>query len=444
VSSANPTIFTITNIYASSSNAKVSDMDSLVCIGNSLYTVGYSAPYYAVLIKYDTVTDTYQIYRIGNNLASGYPSTTDGTHLYVYLESQVIKIDPAIFNSGNQYNTDTIWNSGFVYYNPTSNLSNTSIKPHTMVVDNDYLYVGFGTSSSTGQHEIHKIRKSDMTFVAKAFVPKMTDDMCQTTTHLFVGIELYAPTDASSYGYGLGTCAIRKADMAVTKIPKLHSTQGDNQSYASLIFGNYLIDARNTSGYIYVIDISDVDNWSLSENIGQRTVAAYQVYKTDGISLSNPVNEIFLLETGRFIGFGWSSISDVLSFDLPGVNFFASPTALSLAAHIVNNNQIQLVGNVFYNGGQSVTAQGFIISQNADLSEGTIYNCDSLADFTKVIDALPNGTYYWTAFATNATGQSAANKKVFLFTKYNSRLKIIIGGQNFYSINNQIYALKES
>jgi hypothetical protein len=444
---ADPTAFSLINIYGDMSNLKLCNMDSLVRIGDFLYTLAF-APVggYAYLVKFSLATDDYQVWKTNvQYTGAGFPSCTDGSFLYVYVSaSKIYKVDVSIFSSAEKFNVSTTYSLGNTYYLGTPNLSDTTIEPHTMVVDNEFLYIGFGTSSSNGQHEIHKIQKSDMTFVSKAFVPKMTDDMCQTAGHLFIGIELYTPANTASFGYGWGTCAIRKSDMKVTKLLKLHSTQNDsNQSYASLIFGNYLIEARNTGGYIYVIDISDVDNWSLSENVGQRTVAAYQVYKNNGINLSNPVNEIFLPENGRFIGFGWNSISDVLSFDLPGVNFFAAPTVLSLAAHIINNNQIQLAGNVFYNGGQSVTSQGFIVSQNADLSGGTIYNCDSLADFTKVIDALPNGTYYWTAFAVNQTGQSAANKKIFSFTKYNSRLKIVIGGQSFYSENNQIYALKE-
>jgi hypothetical protein len=204
--------------------------------------------------------------------------------------------------------------------------------------------------------------------------------------------------------------------MRVTAIPKLHKTDtiGTN-SYASLIFGSYMIDLK-TNGYIYAIDISQPDEWQLSENIGQRTLKTYNILQPDGSSdVPGPINEAFLTESGVFIGFVWNIIpSAAVSFDLTGLNYFAAPTIVTDDATIVDDNDVSLAGFITNTGGKTVTAIGIILGQAADLSDGIDYPVTPVStEFEKAFNDLEYGTYYFRVYATNAEGTGYGEIKSF-------------------------------
>lgn len=392
---------------------KASDLDSLVPIGTKLFSMFVSGSTFKILV-FDTLTDTYQVYSTGfSSNGYGFPSCTDGIYLYIYVgQNTICKINPAIFNSQEKYNGLIDISSVSLVY--TLHYT-SSIYPHTMIADSDYLYVGFGSGTAIGAYEIQKLNKSDLSLVSYTSVPKMTDDMCQNDTHLFIGVELKTPTNASSYGYGVGCCAIRKSDLRVTNLPKLHSTDTVSvTSYASLIFGNYLIDLK-TNCMIYAIDISNPDNWSMEADIGQYTLVAYKMFKTDGITvLSQPINEIFLKEDGKFVGFAWGAISDIAEFELTGLNYFAPPSVSTDDSAIIDDDSVSLSGRITNTGGKTITACGVIIGLLADLSDGITFPVTPISnEFEQAINSIGYGTYYWRAYATNAEGTGYGAIKSF-------------------------------
>ena len=398
--------------------SKSGDMDSVVIIGGNLYaTISKTAPLNSYILQYNLATDDYKIYRHfkSNFPANGGPSCTDGLFWYVYVgDNLVLKIDVASLNSEFKFNEAEPWAISYASYSCTLQATAYDIKPHTMVVDNSHLYLGFGTGSSKYEYEIHKVSKHTMEFESFATVPKMTDDMCQTDNHLFIGLELHRPSNNTSYGYGWGVCAIRKADMRVTALPKLHLSDGVTiTSYASLIFGNYLLDLK-TNRFIYAIDISDPDTWGLEENIGSRTLKTYRVNKIEGVLIPQPVNEIHLADNGLFVGFAWGVISSIVSFDLPGLNYFAAPTIITDDATIVDDNDVSLQGYITSTGGKTVTAVGVILGHAADLSDGVDYPVTPVTtEFEKAFNDLEYGTYYFRAYATNAEGTGYGEIKSF-------------------------------
>lgn len=385
-------------------------MDSVCKIGNKLYTVANDEEYRNYMIVFDLLTNTHQSYFINETRSYGAPSCTDGTYLYVCLGPDLVsKIDPAVFNSTEKYNTSSPWPLQSLDFVHTSRI----INPHTMVVDSEHLYVGLGhgTLHSETSQTLLKINKQTMQLVAAATgVPKMTDDMCQTDTHLFAGVE---PRTPSSYGIKIGCCAIRKSDMRVTMIRKLHETDlPDVKSYASLIFGKYLIDSK-TNSHIYALDISDPDSWN-DDDRGAHTLKVYKILKPDGTTITDPINEVHLTESGKFVGFAWRPTSYAVSFDLPGLDYFAAPTIITDDAAIIGDTGVSLSGYITSTGGKAVSEVGVIIGQAADLSDGISYPVAPVTtEFEKVFSDLDFGTYYFRTYAVNAEGTGYGEIKSF-------------------------------
>lgn len=387
-------------------------MDSVCQIGNKLYTVARAdASDRNYMIVFDLLTNTHQSYFINERPSWGAPSCTDGTYLYVCLDYNLVvsKIDPAVFNSTEKYNTSNPW--------PLQSLDfvNTSIiiGPHTMCVDNEHLYVGLGIGGNITEtsQTLLKINKQTMQLVAAATgVPKMTDDMCQTDTHLFVGVE---HSSSSSYGAKIGCCAIRKSDMRVTTIRKLHETdQPGVKSFASLIFGNYLIDLK-TNSHIYALDISNPDSWN-DDDRGAHTLKVYKIFKPDGTTITDPINEVYLTESGKFVGFAWNATSYAVSFDLSGLDYFAEPTVITDDAAIVGDTGATLSGYIVSTGGKAVSEVGVIIGQEADLSDGISYPVAPVTtEFEKTFSNLEYGKYYFRTYAVNAEGTGYGEIKSF-------------------------------
>ncbi|MFA5432949.1 MAG: hypothetical protein WC319_08775, partial [Candidatus Paceibacterota bacterium] len=259
--------------------------------------------------------------------------------------------------------------------------------------------------SQTEPHEVQKIDKATMTLVDYCAAPSATDDMTQNSDYLFLGIEqIY--TDPTTYEYGMGCAAIRKSDLNLTVLPALHKTDtpGVTVSYASTIFGNYLFDCK-TSGYIYVVDISDVDNWSINELIGNRTLKAYKVLQPNGSAFALVINEILRVDNeGKFAGFLWYNPSGAVVFTLTGLTFSSVPEITSVEA-TVDGDTVELEGYIVNIGAENVSECGFEIGLEPDLSDKESYPCPSVQTaFSRIISGLETEIYYWRAYAINEIG----------------------------------------
>jgi hypothetical protein len=419
--------FTLFPIDVTSGGLGTSGMDSVVNIGGYLYSVALNDTK-LYMIVFDIINETYQSYWIGTGGSYGAPSCTDGEFIYIFLNGYLHKINPAVFNSESQFNTDVLWDIQSISLLVVNNIEDSGV-PHTMTVDSDYLYVGIGTTIniSLTDRELQKINKEDMTFIAYCAVPKMTDDMCQTATHLFLGIEHY---NSVSVGYNIGCCAIRKSDLRVTKIRKLHDTDTVNvKSYAPLIFGNYLIDAK-TNSHIYALDISDPDSWD-NDNIGAHTIKAYRILQPGGSDITYPINEVCLPESGVFVGFAWNITSYVSQFVLPDLSYFSIPSVISDLT-IIDNGSVTLFGYIQSTGGKTVTEVGFIIGSEVDLSDGITFPCASVeTNFSLLVNSLSANTYFWKAYAINSEGIGYGEIGSFLVE---STIKFYFGSQQINKI----------
>ena len=385
------------------------NMDSLVNIGDKLYTVAMEYVYQKIyMIVFDLITNNFQSYYIGDGQTIGAPSCTDGTHIYVWLPdpSRLCKIDPTIFNSTEKYNVSNKW--------PLNSLdvaiTIANKYPHAMTVDSGHIYIGMRPTNDVATGGVVKVNKYSMLIDSQISAPPTTDDMCQTATHIFIGVE---SRNSTTSGYNIGCFAVRKSDLRLTQLRKLHTSDTTNVgSYASLIFGDYLIDIK-TNSRIYALDISNVDNWD-NDDVGAHTLKVYRMLQPDGVTLTKPINEVYLTESGEFVGFAWDVFSYVTSFNLPGLNYFAEPTVITDEAVIIGDTGASLSGYITSTGGKTVTAVGVILGQASDLSDGVDYPVTPVTtEFEKAFNDLEYGTYYFRAYATNAEGTGYGEIKSF-------------------------------
>jgi hypothetical protein len=84
-----------------------------------------------------------------------------------------------------------------------------------------------------------------------------------------------------------------------------------------------------------------------------------------------------------------------------------APVVLSTSASTVSG-VVTFIGDVTSNGGSSVTERGFVYSTspNPTISDSKVVVGSGTGSFTGTTSALPTGTYYFRAFATNAAGTS--------------------------------------
>ena len=404
---------------------KGADIEQIVVCGGKIY--GRMSGKY--IIQFDPAVNDYKIFLVNYAAGSSEPLVTDGTYLFLISSTLIYKINPTDFDGAPKYNTAV----GYTLNILGTYLSNSQGGHiaggwpatqkgivHSALCDSEFLYVAYSTGGDysptygTSFNECHKISISNMTAAGWSKIPKCTDDMCQTETHLFFGVEVQPAANVLSYGYGWGAIAIRKSDMAIRAIPRFHSTDNPPavQSYASLLFGNYLLDAR-TSAYVFILDISDVENWNVNEPIGKRNLKRYR-FNTGGTDISLPPNEFLLSDAGLFYAFIWAYPSGLMEVDLTGLDFFAVPTVNTIGSSVINN-VATLTGYLLNTGGKTITGKGFHYGTAVNELTSTITSGESSQTFHAILSGLDPGVYYYKSFAINSVGESI-NSTVMSFT----------------------------
>jgi hypothetical protein len=307
----------------------ISYLEQLQRIGDYLYCIGlanYTDPgdpfdlgVRNVLIKIDTTDFSYQIFRLTETYSYifGQPIIADATHLYVTTLERTIQYLASDFDNPGygQFNTET-YGSGGVPIAPVATINHslhgTSGKPmHAGYADATHLYMSF-VGIAADNSVLLKVLKAGMTFVASLAIPVCSDDMANTTTHIFLGVET---TDAK-YGGSWGCLAIRKADLNLTALKK-HSTEAANKdSYGVYIYTiggtDYLFDLR-TDGRINILDHTNPDTWDGSAVSDGKTFKMISFVYSDLIT--HPVTNELILGTNDILhAFQWSVIPELIKF----------------------------------------------------------------------------------------------------------------------------------
>ncbi len=307
---------------------------------------------------------------------------------------------------------------------------------HSYAIDSQYLYAQYTTGSpfdvneQENTHELHKIRVSDMTAAGYARIPRCTDDMTSNVDYLFCGVEVspaaHNPTDpAKVMGYGWGSIAIRKSDMSVRAIKQLSDEDVNTEStsmivsYASTIFGNYLVELK-TNKRLYVVDISDVDNWPVIDqfatpgtwdvsatDVGEYTVAIFEIRTVAGEPTTRTPNEIVIDSLDRFHVFGWPNLqqslpSELFRVELPNLSFIAPPTTQTVTATL-NETGVTFFGFIVSDNNRQVTEVGFEYGTQTGVYTNSVTGTISGASFEKTVAGL-DGIIYFRAYAVNSEG----------------------------------------
>ena len=424
------------------------NMDQILMCGAYLYALGDNGNSGVYLIQLDPSTNDYKVFLLATGIYNrNIPIISDGEYLYISIVQSnasvlVHKVDPSIFISGSlpKFNTASLFTFAKVAtYDDTTQgghilggyVSYGKGYVHTAVVDSNYIYLGYtspgGITDVNGYsptlnktlHELQKVDKHTMLAAGWVYIPKATDDMCQTDTHCFCGYEIQPGADVRTYGYGWGTFAIRKSDLRLTALPKLHSNDViPTTSYGSLIFGNYLLDTK-TNNFTYVLDISDVDNWVVTEPLGKRTLKAYN-YTFGGIALTltETPNELLLGDNGKFYEFLWvganqaGPASSLMEVTLTDLSYFAPPTVNTIGS-VVTGTDVAFTGYVLNSGGHAVTSKGFRYGTSSGALTSSITSAEVTLEFHGIVLGLPAGTYYYQAYAISSEGESVAEIKSF-------------------------------
>jgi hypothetical protein len=437
------------------------NMEQIVECGGKLYALfsntslgtDYAGEW---IMEYDPVVSDYKVRQLQGIQAIA-PIATDGIFLYISAARKIIKISPAaIFDTLDKYrpNYNIPNGSAVMLYSLATAIYDEDTQGgavdysysfdykgilHSAAADGEYLYLAYATpysgfvsgydpATNKTYNELHKVRISDMSAAGWCYIPQTTDDMSQTATHLFLGIEVQPTANVAAMGYGWGSIALRKSDLRVTSLPRLHANDNPptvSASYGSLIFGEYLIDLRNNA-YIVVLDISDVDNWAISENVGARTVAVFQT-RYGGTILLTPINDLVSDPTGNLYGFYWTVPSLLSQFTPPGISIFAAPT-LDAVGSTVTETETTLTAHVLLDGGQSITSKGFRYGRATGVYDTTVTSTEAGATFHAVLTGLEGGLVYYQAFATNPQGTTYSAELTFTAPDL---LKIYYNGQHF-------------
>jgi len=306
---SNPEFLEI-NLGDSYPNKIIHSFEQIARIGKYLFIIGEFSSFvvnppefegFCMLIMIDTDTFDYKLFGLKNINHAAEPILSDGGFLYIPAFYKCYKVDiTPLLDITTKYNFsdylpsilvgtyDSSLQGGFIDYPQSGYINTTKGLVHAGVVDDSYIYLAYTTGGNSGYsdtlgisvHEVHVIDKNTMLPIAWRYIPKCTDDMCQNSTHLFFGVEVQPTANQATYGYGWGTYALNKQDLIANSkdctmlaLPHLH--KDDNTptvaSYASLLFGRCLLDFK-TNRRCYILDISNVDNWSLDSNVGQHTL----------------------------------------------------------------------------------------------------------------------------------------------------------------------------
>ena len=376
------------------------------------------------IVMIEKATWTYRAFQIMEP-SNSQPIGGDENHIYVTLNDGTHKIDVNVFinASGGQYvsNFETqipTWGQPNYFYDPITQGSNSPNRVpygvlHSTVNDAEYLYLSYTTSGGFGEYEFHCVKKSDMSSYGWCFIPKSTDDMTQDANWLYFGIEVTpVEDDGSLMGWGWGAYAIEKSVIRglnidespyvdpVKGLPKLHETDNPPyvSSYASLIFGNYLLDFK-TNKKLYVLDITDPNSWDPNLNVGSHTTHVFEWNPSGKIK-----NEAKLDANGWLHSFGWGSPSEAVKYQVPGLSFFAPPTIEYLST-LKNFDEATFRASILNDNGKDVTEYGFEWGDSMDPQTWTNSIAITLdGNQFEHTAQVGYGTVYFRAYAINSEG----------------------------------------
>lgn len=286
--------------------------------------------------------------------------------------------------------------------------------------------------------------------------PMSTDDMTQSDEWVFFGNESQFNIPEEWPGRDIGNWACRKSDGAYRVLPRYgpedfwsNDVNENRTSYSSTIFGKYLMEVKSGGGYNYVLDISDVENWSMDADmdsillvraaIDMSAIENLRRFQLEGtppgdfyaVNEAYP-NELMISSTGKIHSFCWAypfpitlsvptvhqEVSSLIGWTIPGFDFRDPPKVNTIAATNVNKDakSVTLNGDITSIGGAAIEERGFYYGTVNPPATRVVVDGVTPGTFSHNLSGLPQGTYYFRSFAKNDVGESLGSVLSFDLT----------------------------
>ncbi|WP_312355583.1 carboxypeptidase-like regulatory domain-containing protein [Empedobacter sp.] len=404
----------------------VTFIEHVVQFGKYLYMAGSRG-----FVRFNIETEEY-VYKRGDFKSkagsSSVPILTDGKYIYQsILKDYLQKYDIREFDDDSKFYMNPILETQIDLGSEITG----NAEVHSSSLDDEFLYLAYTSYVTSYKCMIVKVRKSNLTVVAKNGMVQTTDDMTADENYLFLGSENEV---VGKYGDDIGAVGVRKLDMKVFESKSLDENDiSQTMSYASLFFGKTLIDSK-TNGIIYIIDSESVEDWTL-DKAPQMVKYRYQ-YKTgnDGV-LQGVINELaYDYEKNLFYGFVWRGLgnnkSRYVTFKLPDLILLQKPIISYATFEEINTNKkFRLKGTLISSGGANVTECGFIIIEDGVRRVEFVSNSLGAKEF--ILDTNSRSVRF-SFFATNSEGTEESDY-VSLPILYN--YDYVINGRVYYRTN---------
>jgi len=421
-------VFYSTQLYETNSQYPLGGLEQVCRIDNYLYMK--SDRY---VIQFDTVTEEYKTF-YGGTLRGEQPLVVDESFIYTPIEEDPInfagmkwlKISHSkIVNASlpkfgaNIGELEDIKPESF--YDPESqgahiddatnypeSISSKGIVVHSAIVDNNFLYLAFTTITETtaGQEnplfELHKIDKSTMDSAGWCHIPKGTDDMCMSDTHLFVGIELSEPTD---YGKDMGLAYIDKNTMTLKSLRYLSGRAFSANGYMALRFGNYLL-----VGYIdksiFLLNLDNIDQWETEQYKGEFVDFHFSFDLASDAIYGIPNEALYNEVTQKFYFFIWPRAyeqeSAIIETEFSQFDFSEPITVSAQYNREIASNTVSLLASITgTNEAFTLIDKGFEFDTSIGFETSQSFSIPVLDEFTIDVPDLAESTeYFYRAYLT--------------------------------------------
>lgn len=352
--------------------SKATSLEQIVTDGLYIYMLSGVGLGVNHLIKLNSTDLSYQTFSLPYGV-DGIPITKDNDFLYIHQREA-----PHAVHKYRISDLDPFTDQHNVMPQPVGSIDLDSHVPigsgnymHACVVDEYHVYSSITSGSRINEgYFLTKISKDDLSFVSYAIVPRSTDDMTQNDDFIFLGQEVAFDGD---FGNDFGAYAYKKSDLSFFPLSYLSNTDYQEindkayTSYASLIFGDYLMDFK-TNQRIYNIDMLDVDSWS-DEIPAKFTRSEYPYTPLVAGGVINEV--IFDYDNQVFHGFVWNSQgnsrSDYVKFTLPDLIIITAPVISILPVETISENNFNLKATITSNGGTPITSAYFQVYTTDDV-----------------------------------------------------------------------------
>ena len=392
-------------------------LEQVVRIGQYLYMASGR-----MLIQFNTITEEYKSIWGLSYSHNAPPLAADDNFIYAEADGdRWVKLSPNKLLNVPKFGSSIGTSEGDIvpdesYYpneqginidDPTNypeNVYNRGIAVHSAAVDESYLYLTFVSWDGSDENpffELHKIEKLTMSAAGYCRVPKSTDDMTQSDTHLFLGPELANP---NHFGKDMGLVYIDKETLTLKSLRYLSGISANANGYMALRFGKYLL-----VGYIdrsiFLLDIDNIDQWETEQYKGEFVDFHFKLDLQSPIKYGVPNEALYDEATKKFYFFIWGADGDesaIVETELTQFDFSEPITVSAQYNREIASNTVSLLASIEgTNEAFTLIDKGFEFDTSIGFETSQSFSVPVLDEFTIDVPDLAESTeYFYRAYLT--------------------------------------------